>query len=77
MQLLLDEIGVLDLKFTLIMRIFSRVLWIVAFVVATYCWMVAFEHGFNWKGFSSGFTVEWKNVGALLMGKPTDNPAHS
>lgn len=43
--------------------------WICAFVVATYSWMVAFEHGFAWKGFSNGFQSEWRNVGSLLMGK--------
>jgi hypothetical protein len=60
------------------MRILSRMLWIVAFLVATYCWMVGFEHGFGWKGFSEGFQVEWKNVGALLMGKSSpDSATHS
>ncbi len=55
------------------MRIVARLLWIAAFLIATYSWMVAFEHGFGWKGFSDGFRVEWKNLGALLVGKPTPN----
>lgn len=56
------------------MRIISRLLWIAAFLLATYSWMVAFEHGFTWPGFSEGFGAEWKNVSGLLMGKGT---AHS
>jgi hypothetical protein len=51
------------------MRLLSRMLWIAAFVLATYCWMVAFEHGLGWKGFSEGFRSEWRNVGGLLVGK--------
>ena len=53
------------------MRFIARMLWICTFVLATYSWMVAFEHGFAWKGFSDGFKVEWRNVGSLLMGKTT------
>lgn len=56
------------------MRLLARILWIVAFLLATYSWMVAFEHGFNWPGFSEGFATEWRNLSALLMGKGT---AHS
>jgi hypothetical protein len=55
------------------MRFVARLLWIAAFLIATYSWMVAFEHGFGWRGFSDGFLVEWKNLGALLVGKPTPN----
>jgi len=52
-------------------RFVSRLFWIAAFVLATYCWMVAFEHGLGWKGFSEGFRNEWRNVGGLLVGKTT------
>ena len=55
------------------MTLLSRFLWIAAFVLATYCWMVIFEHGLGWKGFSEGFCTEWKNVGALLVGKTAPN----
>ncbi len=55
-------------------RIFTRLMWIVAFVLATYCWMVGFEHGFAWNGFSEGFTSEWRNLAALIMGKPAPLP---
>ena len=51
------------------MRLFARILWIAAFLLATYSWMVAFEHGFGWKGFSAGFQAEWKNLGSVLSGK--------
>lgn len=51
------------------MRLFARLLWIAIFLLATYCWMVAFEHGLAWKGFSEGFRSEWRNLGALFMGK--------
>jgi hypothetical protein len=53
------------------MHVFSKFLWIAAFVLATYCWMVIFEHGLGWKGFSEGFRAEWKNVGGLFVGKTT------
>ena len=53
------------------LRLISRLLWITAFVLATYCWMVAFEHGLGWKGFLEGFRSEWRNVGGLLVGKTT------
>ena len=51
------------------MRTFARLLWIAAFLVATYSWMVAFEHGFAWPAFREGFKVEWRNVATLLSGK--------
>jgi hypothetical protein len=53
------------------MRALTKTLWIAAFLLATYSWMVAFEHGFGWEGFSSGFATEWKNLGSLLVGKTT------
>jgi hypothetical protein len=56
------------------MRIFSRLLWIAAFVLATYSWMVAFEHGFAWDKFQKGFLVEWRNLGSLLSGKTGQPP---
>ena len=56
------------------MRILARLLWIVAFLVATYSWMVAFEHGFAWEKFQQGFQVEWRSLGDLLTGKVTPAP---
>jgi hypothetical protein len=55
------------------MRLLSRFFWIAAFLLATYCWMVIFEHGLGWNGFSEGFRTEWRNLAGLFMGKP--NPA--
>ncbi len=40
------------------MRIFSRVLWIIAFLLATFCWMVVFQHGLSWQGFTAGAREE-------------------
>jgi hypothetical protein len=56
------------------MRIFARLLWIAAFLLATYSWMVAFEHGFAWDKFQKGFQVEWRNLGSLLSGKAGPSP---
>jgi hypothetical protein len=36
------------------MRILSKVLWTLAFLVATFLWMVLFEHGFSMKGLTEG-----------------------
>ena len=52
------------------MRLLSRFFWIAAFLLATYCWMVMFEHGISWGGFSEGFRTEWRNVAGLFVGKP-------
>jgi len=51
------------------MRFIARLLWIALFVLATYSWMVAFEHGFGWSQFQVGFKKEWRNVGTMLSGK--------
>ncbi len=56
------------------MRLLSRIFWILAFLLATYSWMVAFEHGFGWKGFSQGFQTEWRNLGSVLSGKGLSQP---
>lgn len=66
----LDARRVLPLNFNSAMRFFARILWIVAFLVATYSWMVAFEHGFGWAGFRDGFKGEWRNLAAFVTGKP-------
>lgn len=57
------------------MRLFSRLLWISLFLLATYSWMVAFEHGFALDKFRNGFKTEWRNVSALLMAQPQSVPA--
>lgn len=45
------------------MRLLSKTLWIIAFVAATFCWMVLFEHGFSVQGFTKGVKEE---LGALV-----------
>jgi hypothetical protein len=45
------------------MRVLSKVLWIFAFVAATFCWMVLFEHGFSAAGFTKGIKEE---IGELV-----------
>jgi hypothetical protein len=52
------------------MRLFARFLWIATFMLATYSWMVAFEHGFSWAGFREGFKGEWRNLAAFVSGDP-------
>jgi hypothetical protein len=50
------------------MRVLSKVLWIVAFVAATFCWMVLFEYGFSVEGLSKGMKQELGELVSLVMG---------
>jgi hypothetical protein len=50
------------------MRLLSKVLWFLAFLAATFCWMVLFEHGFTLKGFSHGVKEEWQTLMTLVSG---------
>lgn len=50
------------------MRLISRVLWIIAFVAATFCWMVLFEHGFSKEGFVKGMKQELGELVSLVTG---------
>jgi hypothetical protein len=70
----LDAREVLLLNSRPVMRILARFLWIAAFLLATYSWMVAFEHGFAWDKFQKGFQVEWRNLGNMLAGKTSQEP---
>jgi hypothetical protein len=57
------------------MRLLSKMLWFLAFLAATFCWMVLFEHGFTMKGFTQGVREEWKSLVTLVSGgekKPTE-----
>jgi hypothetical protein len=47
------------------MRLFSRALWIIAFLAATFSWMVLFQYGFSWQAFSSGAQTELQSLTAL------------
>ena len=51
------------------MRLFSKLLWLFAFLAATFCWMVLFEHGFSAKAFGQGLRQEWRALVELVTGK--------
>ena len=51
------------------MRIVSKVLWTLAFLTATFIWMVLFEHGFTVKGLTEGTQMELKTIRAWFSGK--------
>lgn len=50
------------------MRLIKRVLWILAFLVATFFWMVAFQHGFTLDGLVKGTREELSTLLALVSG---------
>ena len=56
------------------MRALSKVLWLLAFLAATFCWMVLFEHGFSVKGFTEGVRVEFRELLARVTGAPKTPP---
>jgi hypothetical protein len=56
------------------MRLLSKILWFLAFVAATFCWMVLFEHGFTMKGFNQGVREEWDSLRTLVSGNSKNNP---
>jgi hypothetical protein len=45
------------------MRTLLRVFWIIAFLVATFSWMVLFQHGFGWQKFTTGVQQELSALG--------------
>jgi hypothetical protein len=51
------------------MRLLSRLLWLVAFVVATFCFMVLFTHGFSAEGFTKGLKQELGELAAWFGGE--------
>ncbi|MCF7786186.1 MAG: hypothetical protein K9N47_08685 [Prosthecobacter sp.] len=60
------------------MRILSKVLWTLAFLVATFVWMVLFEHGFSMKGLTEGTGAELRGISAWFGGgKKQPPPAFS
>lgn len=44
------------------MRALSKIFWLLAFLVATFLWMVVFEHGFSAKAITDGSQKEWKRL---------------
>lgn len=53
------------------MRLISKTLWFLAFLAATFCWMVLFEHGFTMQGFTKGVREEWTALSTMLTGNKT------
>lgn len=51
------------------MRLLSKILWLLAFLAASFCWMVLFEHGFSMKGFSHGVQEEWQTLTDMVSTK--------
>lgn len=56
------------------MQLLSKILWLLAFLAATFCWMVLFEHGFSMQGFSKGVREEWHNLVTLVSGDAEKSP---
>ena len=52
------------------MRLLSKILWSLAFLAATFVWMVLFEHGFSMAGFSKGMQEEWHALTSLVSSSP-------
>ena len=50
------------------MRLLSKILWFLAFLAATFIWMVLFEHGFSLEGLTKGVRVEWQALTSLVTG---------
>jgi hypothetical protein len=50
------------------MRLLPKVFWLAAFLAATFCWMVLFQHGFTWQGFTSGARQELTQLVSLASG---------
>lgn len=50
------------------MRALPVVFWILAFLAATFCWMVIFQHGLSWQAFSSGAREELRVLLSLATG---------
>jgi len=52
------------------MRLLSKILWSLAFLAATFVWMVLFEHGFTMRGFNQGVREEWAAITSMVSGSP-------
>ncbi len=56
------------------MQLLSKILWLLAFLAATFCWMVLFEHGFSMQGFSKGVREEWHSLVTMVAGDAEESP---
>jgi hypothetical protein len=52
------------------MRLLSKILWSLAFLAATFVWMVLFEHGFSMAGLNKGVREEWSALTSIVSGSP-------
>jgi hypothetical protein len=50
------------------MRLLSKVLWTLAFITATFIWMVLFEHGFSLNALTEGTGEELRAIAAWFGG---------
>ena len=50
------------------MRLLSKVHWTLAFITATFIWMVLFEHGFSLKALTEGTGEELRAIAAWFGG---------
>lgn len=57
------------------MRLLSKILWFLAFLVATFCWMVLFEHGFSVENFTRGVGEELREMAAKVTGGAAEAPS--
>jgi hypothetical protein len=48
------------------MRLLRKVFWILAFLAATFCWMVLFQHGFSLPAFQKGAAEEWARLTQMV-----------
>lgn len=54
---------------TPLMRLLSKILWSLAFIAATFIWMVLFEHGFSVDALSKGMREEWHALTTMTSSK--------
>jgi len=52
------------------MRALSKIFWILAFLAATFVWMVIFEHGVSARAIVDGSRQEWRRLVDSLFSAP-------
>lgn len=53
------------------MGLLRTLLWLVLFVVCTFCWFVLFEHSFQFRTFVTDAKDEYRNLMEMIQGKST------
>ena len=56
------------------MRLLPKILWFIAFLAATFCWMVLFEHGFSVNNFTKGVGIELRELMEKISGGAKAEP---